>query len=139
MPPRFLIFTCLLLASLWLALPVSADTTVIDSGKLTGTWLAHESHPAQGDIETVFIINDDRTFSGNMAINDETVWTYGGTWKLEGSSITWYYTQSSLTLLDAHRTESGEILTLSDDTLTYRSGSHSTVRTLQRRQHTRPQ
>jgi len=139
MPFRFLIITCLLLAGLLLVLPVTADTAVVDTSKLIGTWQVNESHPVQGDIDTVFIINNDRTFSGNMAINDETVWTYGGTWNLQGSSITWHYTRSSLILLDAHRTETGEILTLSDDTLTYRSGSHSTVRTLQRLQHTRQQ
>lgn len=134
MPPRLLIITGLLLTSLWLSKPVIADSTLIDTAKLIGTWQAHESHPERGDIETVFTIRDDSTFAGTMTINNETVWTYGGSWALEGSSITWHYTQSSLTLLESDRSETDEILSLGDDTLTYRSGSRGSVSTLQRRQ-----
>jgi hypothetical protein len=133
MQPRFPSIILLLLTSLWVSQPVIADSAVIDTAKLVGTWQAHESHPAQGDIETVFTIHDDRTFAGTMAINNETVWSYGGTWALEGSSITWHYTQSSLALLEAHKTETDEILSLSDDSLTYRSGSRGSISTLQRR------
>ena len=122
----------LLLMGLWLLQPVLADSTAIDTGKLFGTWQAQESHTAQGDIETIFTIRDDRTFSGTMTINNDVVWTYGGNWTLAGNRLTWHYTRSSLTLLEAHKTETDEILSVSDDTLTYRSGSRGSVSTLQR-------
>jgi hypothetical protein len=120
------------LAGLWLSPPVPVDAAGFDPAKIAGTWQARESHPGQGDIETVFIIRDDGTFSGSMAINGEVAWTYGGDWTLEGSRITWHYTRSSLTLHEAHRTESDEILSLDADTLTYRSGSRGTISSLQR-------
>ena len=75
------------------------------------------------------------TFSGTMTINNDVVWTYGGKWTLAGNRLTWHYTRSSLTLHEAHKTETDEILSVSDDTLTYRSGSRGSVNTLQRLQH----
>ena len=135
MTPRSPARLFLLLMGLWLLSPVLADSTTIDSGKLFGTWQVLESHPAQGDIETIFTIRDDMTFSGTMTINNDVVWTYGGKWTLAGNRLTWHYTRSSLTLHEAHKTETDEILSVSDDTLTYRSGSRGSVNTLQRLQH----
>jgi hypothetical protein len=117
---------------LWLSRPVAVDAAGFDPAELTGTWQARETRPERGNIETIFIIRDDRTFSGTMAINGEVVWTYSGDWTLEGSRITWRYTRSSLTLHEAHRTEHDEILSLDADTLTYRSGSRGTISSLQR-------
>jgi hypothetical protein len=128
----------LLLAGLlrpWVAL---AGGTDIDTGKLFGTWQALESQPGQGQVETLFTIRDNRTFSGSMSIKNETVWTFGGDWTLAGNRLTWHYTRSSLTLLETHRTETDEILSVTDDTLTYRSGSRGTVSTLRRLPHGRP-
>ena len=49
----------LLLAGLWLPWAVLAGGTTIDTGKLSGTWQALESHPEQGRVETLFTIRDD--------------------------------------------------------------------------------
>ena len=122
----------LLLAAHWLPQPAPADPAAIDTARLYGTWQAQESHPQQGSIETVFTILDDRTFSGTMTVNGEVVWTYGGTWTLEGSRITWHYARSSLALLDVHRRETDEILSVTDGTLTYRSLHRDAVSTLRR-------
>jgi hypothetical protein len=122
----------LLLAVTWLSQPAQADPAAIDTARLYGTWQAQESHPQQGSIETVFTILDDRTFSGAMTINGEVVWTYGGTWTLEGSRITWHYSRSSLELLDIHRQETDEILSVTDETLIYRSLNRDSVSTLRR-------
>ena len=128
----------LLLAGLWLPWAVLAGGTTIDTGKLSGTWQALESHPEQGRVETLFTIRDDRTFAGSMSINNDIVWTYAGNWTLAGNRLTWHYTRSSLTLHEAHRTETDEILSVTDDTLTYRSGSRGAISTLQRLPHERP-
>jgi hypothetical protein len=122
----------LLLAVTWLSWPAAADSAAIDTTRLYGTWLAQESHPERGKIETVFTILEDRTFSGSMTVNGEVVWTYGGTWTLEGSRITWHYSRSSLALLDIHRRETDEILSVTDETLTYRSLNRDSVSTLRR-------
>jgi hypothetical protein len=127
-----LIASILLLAVTWLSRPALADPAAIDTTRLYGTWLAQESHPEQGKIETVFTIFEDRTFSGNMTVNGEVVWTYGGTWTLEDSRITWHYSRSSLALLDVHRQETDEILSVTDETLTYRSLNRDSVSTLRR-------
>jgi hypothetical protein len=122
----------LLLALTLLSRPAPADTAAIDTSRLYGTWLAQESHPERGKIETVFTILGDRTFSGSMTVNGEVVWTYGGTWMLEDSRMTWHYSRSSLALLDVHRRETDEILSVTDETLTYRSRNRDSVSTLRR-------
>jgi hypothetical protein len=133
----------LLLIGLWLPWPALASGAAIDTVKLLGTWQALESHPDKGQVETLFTIRDDRTFSGSMSVNSEIVWTWGGDWTLAGNRLTWHYTRSTLTLHESHRSETDEILSVSDDTLTYRSGSRGSVSTLQRlpperRRHTLP-
>jgi hypothetical protein len=127
-----LLASILLLALTWLSRPAPADPAAIDTTRLYGTWLAQESHPEQGKIETVFTIFEDRTFSGTMTVNGEVVWTYGGTWTLENSRMTWHYSRSSLALLDVHRQETDEILSVTDETLTYRSLNRDSVSTLRR-------
>lgn len=122
----------LLLAVTWLPWPAAADSAAIDTSRLYGTWLAQESHPERGKIETVFTILEDMTFSGSMTVNGEVVWTYGGTWTLEDSHITWHYSSSSLALLDVHRRETDEILSVTDETLTYRSLNRDSISTLRR-------
>lgn len=122
----------LLLTVTWLPQAAPADPAAINTIRLYGTWLAQEAHPEQGKIETVFTIFEDRTFSGSMTINGEVVWTYGGTWTLEDSRMTWYYSRGSLALLDIHRRETDEILSITDETLTYRSLNRDSVSTLQR-------
>jgi hypothetical protein len=122
----------LLLAVTWLSQAATTDSAAIDTSRLYGTWLAQESHPERGKIETVFTILEDRTFSGSMTVNGEVVWTYGGTWTLEDSHITWHYSSSSLALLDVHRRETDEILSVTDETLTYRSLNRDSISTLRR-------
>ena len=63
----------LLLAVTWLPWPAAADSAAIDTSRLYGTWLAQESHPERGKIETVFTILEDMTFSGSMTVNGEVV------------------------------------------------------------------
>ena len=114
---------------------VLASPAVFDAGTLAGTWLASESHPDKERIETVFVINTDQTFTGTMSINGEVAWTYGGNWALDGNNITWHYTKSSLTLLESRQTETDEILSVDENTLTYRSGSRDAISTLKRLHH----
>jgi hypothetical protein len=107
-------------------------TGVISPGAISGEWHATESHPQQGDIDTVFIINADGTFSGSLSVNSEPAWQYSGTWELEGNRITWEYLKSSIILLQEDKADIDEILSVTDDTLTYRSLRRGTVSTLQR-------
>lgn len=109
-----------------------SDTVVITPETLVGKWQATENHPERGIIDTVFMINADATFSGSLSINNEPVWNYSGTWKLEGNRITWEYLKSNLVLLQEDKAETDEILSATDEALTYRSGRRGTVNTLHR-------
>jgi len=120
---------------LWL-LAVSAgaadEPRAIDPQLLYGTWMAVEQVPDQGSVETRFIINRDATFSGTLAVNGAPLWSYSGTWGLEGSRITWRYTSSSLVLLAEDQAEVDELLALDGAVLRYRSGRRGTVHSLKR-------
>ena len=109
-----------------------SETVVITPEKIVGEWHATEVHPEQGNIDTVFVINADTSFSGSLTINSEPVWQYSGVWKLEGNRITWDYLKSSLVLLHEDKAETDEILSVSDKALTYRSGRRGTENTLYR-------
>lgn len=105
---------------------------VISPETIYGEWQATENHPQRGDIDTVFVINADGTFSGSLSINGEPVWQYSGTWELEGNRITWEYLESSIILLQEDKADIDEVLSVTGDTLTYRSLRRDTVSTLQR-------
>ena len=109
-----------------------SDTVVITPEIIVGEWQATEDHPERGIIDTVFMINADATFSGSLSINNEPVWNYSGTWKLEGNRITWEYLKSNLVLLQEDKAETDEILSVTDETLTYRSVRRGTANTLHR-------
>ena len=109
-----------------------SETDVISPGKIFGEWHATENHPQRGDIETVFVINADATFSGSLSINSQPAWQYSGVWKLEGNRITWEYLKSNLVLLQEDKAETDEILSVTDTTLTYRSVRRGTENTLYR-------
>ena len=109
-----------------------SETIVITPEAIVGEWHATEAHPEQGNIDTVFVINADASFSGSLAVNDEPVWHYSGVWKLEGNRITWEYLKSSLVLLNEDKAETDEILSVTDNALTYRSGRRGTEHILYR-------
>ena len=111
---------------------VPSEPVPVTPGAIVGKWHATENHPERGNIDTVFEINADRTFSGSLSINNETVWNYSGDWKLKGSRITWEYRQSNLVLLQEDKAETDEILSVTDETLTYRSVRRGTENTLHR-------
>jgi len=109
-----------------------SETIVITSEAIVGEWHATEAHPERGNVDTVFVINADASFSGSLAINNEPVWQYSGVWKLEGNRITWEYLKSSLVLLNEDMAATDEILSVTDNALTYRSGRRGTENTLYR-------
>ena len=109
-----------------------SETIVITPEAIVGEWHATETHQDQGNIATVFVINADASFSGSLAVNDEPVWHYSGVWKLEGNRITWEYLKSSLVLLNEDKAETDEILSVTDNALTYRSGRRGTEHILYR-------
>ena len=113
---------------------VLSETDVISPEIIVGEWHATESHPQRGDIETVFVINADTTFSGSLSINSQPAWQYSGVWKLEGNRITWEYLKSTLVLLQEDKAETDEILSVTDTMLTYRSVRRGTENTLYRAQ-----
>ena len=132
MKPRLLL-TLLFMVTLCAACRVVlSETAVITAATIVGEWHATETHPERGNIETVFVINADASFSGSLAINNEPVWQYSGVWKLEGNRITWEYRKSSLVLLNEDKAATDEILSVTDHALTYRSGRRGTENTLYR-------
>jgi len=107
-----------------------ADPVSINPDLIIGKWQASEPHPEQGNIETIFIINADNTFSGTMTINNRPAWQYAGTWTLEGNQVTWVYLESNIILLQEDKRDTDLILSVSDDSLSYRSlrrGKESTL------------
>jgi len=132
MKPRALL-TFLFMVTLWACYRVAlSETVVITPEIIVGEWHATETHPERGNIDTVFVINADASFSGSLVINNEPVWQYSGVWKLEGNRITWEYLKSSLVLLQEDKAETDEILSVTDTALTYRSVRRSTENTLYR-------
>ena len=57
--------------------------------QLVGHWVYHDG---QGDNDLTF--GADGSFSGILKQAGKTVWTYGGTWNLEGNRIVYRYTLS---------------------------------------------
>ena len=109
-----------------------AEPAFVDPGEITGKWRATEQHQEQGNIETSFIINADNTFSGTMTINNAPAWQYAGTWTLDGNEITWVYLESNIILLKEDEQDTDVILSVTDDTLTYRSLRRGKESSLQR-------
>jgi hypothetical protein len=99
---------------------------------ITGKWYATEHHPQQGRIETNFTINADETFSGSMTINNVPAWQYAGTWSLKGNQITWVYVESNIILLQEDKADTDVIISVTDESLTYRSLRRGKESTLQR-------
>ncbi|MDH3831926.1 MAG: lipocalin family protein [Gammaproteobacteria bacterium] len=109
-----------------------SDTLSINPDEIIGKWHTTELHPDQGNIETIFIINADNTFSGTMTINNVPAWQYAGTWTLKGNQITWVYLESNIILLQEDKQDTDVILSVSDAALTYRSLRRGKESTLQR-------
>jgi hypothetical protein len=124
-----LIFLVTLCAACRVAL---SETVVITPETIVGEWHATETHPERGNIDTVFVINANASFSGSLVINNEPVWQYSGVWKLESNRITWEYLKSNLVLLQEDKAETDEILSVTDNALTYRSSRRGTENILYR-------
>jgi hypothetical protein len=125
-------FINLLLAVILYAGGAVADAESINPGEIVGKWHATEQHPDQGNIETIFIINADNTFAGTMTINNTPAWQYTGTWTLKDNQITWVYLESNIILLQEDKEDIDIILSVSDESLTYRSLRRGKESTLQR-------
>ena len=111
---------------------VCADSLTINPDMITGKWYATEHHPQQGSIETNFTINANETFSGSMTINNVPAWQYAGTWSLKGNQITWVYVESNIILLQEDKADTDVIISVTDESLTYRSLRRGKESTLQR-------
>ena len=128
---KCVLVTLLLLVSLCTGGAI-ADPVPINPEMIIGTWNATERHPEQGNIETVFTINADSTFSGTMTVNNTPVWLYAGSWTLEGNAITWVYLESNIILLQEDKQDTDIILSVTDESLSYRSLRRGKESTLQR-------
>ena len=118
---------------LYTACPGSyADSATISPAAIIGEWHTTENHPEKGNIDTRFVINADETFSGSMTINNVPAWQYSGTWTLEGNRITWVYVESNIILLQEDMADIDEIISVTDESLTYRSLRSGVENTLQR-------
>jgi beta-glucanase (GH16 family) len=109
-----------------------ADPGLVTTDNITGAWISSEQTPDQGDADTLMTINADGSFSGSLLVNNQTVWTFGGKWTLDGHTINWEYTDSSLVLLIEDRSEIDTILSLEQHKMTLKSGRRGSVRTLRR-------
>ena len=67
-----------------------------------------------------------------MTINGAPAWQYSGTWELAGNRVTWVYLESSIILLQEDLADTDEILSITDEAMTYRSLRRGKESTLQR-------
>ncbi len=109
-----------------------ADPGPVAHDQITGTWISSEQTQEQGQVDTLMSIKVDGSFSGSLLVNNETVWTFSGKWTLDGNTINWEYTESSLVLLIEDRSEVDTVLSLGQDEITLKSGRRDGVRTLRR-------
>ena len=130
MRPLLKLFLALLLYTAFTG--AYADSVAISPKAIVGEWHATENHPKRGNIDTRFVINADETFSGSMTINSVPAWQYSGTWTLEGNRITWVYVESNIILLQEDMADTDEILSVTEESLTYRSLRRGKESTLQR-------
>ena len=110
----------------------AAPVAAIDPATLYGEWTVKEEHPEAGEVVTLFSINNDSSFAGTMTVAGNVVWSYSGNWYLDGNLITWFYTQSTPSLMLADETEVDEIILVDSEKLTYRSGTRDVLETLYR-------
>jgi beta-glucanase (GH16 family) len=109
-----------------------ADPGPVAHDQITGAWISSEQTPEQGQADTLMTIKADGSFSGSLLVNNETVWTFSGKWTLNGNTINWEYTESSLVLLIEDRSEMDTIVSLDQDQMTLKSGRRGGVRTMRR-------
>lgn len=125
-------FPGILLAIILYAAGAVADPAAINPDQLVGKWHATEFNLDRGNIDTTFTINADNTFSGTMTINSVPAWQYAGTWTLKGNQVTWVYLESNIILLQEDKEDTDVILSVNDESLTYRSLRRGKESTLQR-------
>jgi hypothetical protein len=110
----------------------SAPVAAFDPEALHGEWTVKEQHPEAGEVVTLFSINPDSSFAGTMTVAGNVVWRYSGNWYLEGNLITWFYTQSTPSLMLEDETEVDELVSVDSEKLVYRSGKRDVLETLYR-------
>lgn len=110
----------------------AAAVAAIDPETIYGDWTVKEQHPDAGEVVTLFSINADNSFAGTMTVAGNVVWTYSGSWYLDGNQITWFYNSSTPPLALADETEVDEIVSVDGEKLIYRSGKRDVLETLYR-------
>jgi hypothetical protein len=122
----------LMMVLLLLAGTALAEPGLVTVEQISGTWISSEQTTDKGQADTLMNIRPDGSFSGSLLVNNETVWTFSGNWRLNGDIINWEYTGSSLVLLIEDRSEVDTIVSLGSDEITLKSGRRGGLRTLQR-------
>lgn len=114
---RQILMTCTLLLTMSAAFasaPPAADL-------LPGKWTGAATSP-RGDVMTTTVaLNSDASFAGTVEVNHKVIWSYGGTWVLQGKELVWTYTQSSIQLPEAAKTDTDVIVSLDSGTLVVQS------------------
>lgn len=82
-----------------------------DAALLAGTWVGRAQ---KGSVTMVvrMTLGSDHRFTGAAEANGRRIWEYGGDWQLDGDTLHWTYTESSMPLPDAARKDSDRLLSL---------------------------
>lgn len=66
-----------------------------DAALLTGIWAGGQPGPNGLTLDGTMALQADGTFKGEVKANGQVIWTYAGTWQLNGWTIALAYLESS--------------------------------------------
>lgn len=124
---RLFAFTLLLLSGVAFGVAGSADAS--RASGLVGHWTCSERLPDGRELVTDTTLTADSRFAGNAYIAGQRVWTYAGSWRLDGNLLVWNYDQSSRPMPESMKTDTDEIVALNPGALillSRRSGEQHT-------------
>jgi len=85
--------------------------------KLVGKW-SGTTQDATGRTALIsFELTSNRTFSGNVKVDNKTVWAYSGTWEVAHGRLRWSYLSSTPPLAKVPKVDEDAITELSEETL----------------------
>ncbi len=104
---------CILLLSFTVA--TAADKA--SQQLLLGKWVGSATNARGVVATTTFELRPDATFSGAAEMNQKPVFTYSGTWVLNGNQLVWTYLTSSPPLPESAKVDTDEFVSVDKDNL----------------------
>jgi hypothetical protein len=84
---------------------------------LVGKWSGSERTPDGATVTVELVLTQNMKFTGSSAVNGKVFWTYGGTWEVNGDTLTWRYEFSSRPLPESAKSDIDDIAALDAERL----------------------